>query len=77
MLSQNSLYLYMNFAQYLRSIAKDPEEWDKKQMEGAQKNQVRFNIGGQSGFKWQKNSQNKTWIENGRLIKENKGKRIK
>ena len=77
MLSQNSLYLYMNFAQYLRSIAKDPEKWDKKQTEGAEKNQVRFNIGGQSGFKWRKHSQNKTWIEDGNLIKENKGKRIK
>jgi len=77
MLSQNSLYLYMNFAQYLRSIAKDPEEWDKKQKEGAEKNKVRFNIGGQSGFKWRNHSQNKTWIENGNLIKESKGKRIK
>ena len=76
MLSQNSLYLYMNFAQYLRSIAKDPEEWDK-QKEGAEKNKVRFNIGGQSGFKWRNHSQNKTWIENGNLIKESKGKRIK
>ena len=67
----------MNFAQYLRSIAKDPKEWDKKQEEGANKNKVRFNIGGQSGFKWRKHSQNKTWIENGNLRKESKGKRIK
>jgi len=36
-----------------------------------------FNIGGQSGFKWRKHSQNKTWIENGNIIKESKGKRIK
>lgn len=67
----------MNFAQYLRSIAKDPEEWDKKQEEGAEKNQVRFNIGGQSGFKWKKHSQNKTWIENGKVVKDKKERRIK
>jgi len=71
------IFVYMNFAQYLRSIAKDPEKWDKKQEEGAEKNKVRFNIGGQSGFKWKKHSQNKTWIENGNIVRDKKAKRIK
>ena len=29
----------------------------------------RFHIGGQSGFKWVKTSQNKTWINNGNVQK--------
>jgi len=35
-----------------------------------------FSIGGKSGFKWKTESANKTWIENGRVVKEKKGKRI-
>ena len=35
-----------------------------------------FSIGGRSGFKWKKQSANKTWIENGRVIKERKGKKV-
>ena len=35
-----------------------------------------FSIGGKSGFKWRTESANKTWIENGNIIKEKKGKRI-
>lgn len=33
----------------------------------------RFHIGGQSGFKWVKSSQNKTWIENGKVKRYRKG----
>jgi len=33
----------------------------------------RFHIGGQSGFKWVKTSQNKTWYENGKVKKYKKG----
>ena len=33
----------------------------------------RFHIGGQSGFKWVKTSQNKTWYENGNVKKYKKG----
>ena len=67
-----------NFIDFLRDLSGDPEEFDKKTEEKlkAQKKN-RFNIGGQSGFKWRNHSQNKTWIENGNLIKESKGKRIK
>ena len=66
----------MNLVQFLKSIAKDPEAWEKKQVENAEKNKVRFNIGGQSGFKWKTESSNKTWIENGKIVKERKGKTI-
>jgi len=66
----------MNLVQFLKSIAKDPEAWEKKQAENAEKNKVRFNIGGKSGFKWKTESANKTWIENGKIVKERKGKTI-
>ena len=35
-----------------------------------------FYIGGKSGFKWKTESANKTWIENGKIVKEKKGKKI-
>ena len=35
-----------------------------------------FSIGGRSGFKWKTESANKTWIENGKIVKEKKGKAI-
>ena len=35
-----------------------------------------FSIGGKSGFKWKTESANKTWIENGNIIKERKGKKV-
>ena len=35
--------------------------------------ETRFHIGGQSGFKWVKTSQNKTWYENGNVKKYKKG----
>ena len=66
----------MNLVQFLKSIAKDPEAWEKKQVENANKNRVRFNIGGQSGFKWKTESSNKTWIENGKVVRDRKGKTI-
>jgi len=66
----------MNFINFLKSIAKDPEAWEKKQVENAEKNKVRFNIGGQSGFKWKTESANKTWIENGKVVRDRKGKTI-
>jgi len=66
----------MNFIDFLKSIAKDPEAWEKKQVENAEKNKVRFNIGGQSGFKWKTESANKTWIENGKVVRDRKGKTI-
>jgi len=66
----------MNLVQFLKSIAKDPEAWEKKQVENANKNKVRFNIGGQSGFKWKTESANKTWIENGKVVRDRKGKTI-
>ena len=66
----------MNFINFLKSIAKDPEAWEKKQVENAKKNKVRFNIGGQSGFKWKTESANKTWIENGKVVRDRKGKTI-
>tara|TARA_Y100000114_G_scaffold131335_1_gene129480 strand:+ start:550 stop:756 length:207 start_codon:yes stop_codon:yes gene_type:complete len=66
----------MNLVQFLKSIAKDPEAWEKKQVENANKNKVRFNIGGQSGFKWKTESSNKTWIEDGKIVRDRKGKTI-
>ena len=38
--------------------------------------ETRFHIGGKSGFKWKTESSNKTWIENGKIVKEKKGKTI-
>ena len=35
-----------------------------------------FNIGGKSGFKWLKKSANRTWIENGKIVKDKRGKDI-
>ena len=43
---------------------------------GAKKGPEVFSIGGRSGFKWKTESANKTWIENGRVVKDRKGKRI-
>ena len=38
--------------------------------------ETRFNIGGKSGFKWLKKSANRTWIENGKIVKDKRGKSI-
>ena len=66
-----------NFIDFLRNLSGDPEEFDRK-TEDKLKNSNRrvFNIGGQSGFKWKTESANKTWIENGNIVKEKKGKTI-
>ena len=37
---------------------------------------VPFHIGGQSGFKWNSFSQNKTWIQDGNVVREKQGKRL-
>jgi len=63
-----------NFIDFLNSLNPDytkkaSEEYDKSKKD-------RFNIGGQSGFKWKTESANKTWIESGKIIKEKKGKTI-
>ena len=66
-----------NFIDFLRDLSGDPEEFDKKTEEKlkAQKKN-RFNIGGQSGFKWITESANKTWIEGDKIVRERKGKTI-
>mgnify|MGYP003111741127 CR=1 FL=1 len=67
----------MNLVQFLRDLSGDPEEFDRKAEEERKKSKKhRFNIGGQSGFKWRTESANKTWIENDKVIKEKKGKII-
>ena len=38
--------------------------------------ETRFHIGGQSGFKWLKKSANRTWIENGKIVKDKRGRNI-
>jgi hypothetical protein len=63
-----------NFIDFLNSLDSDytkkaSEEYDKSKKE-------RFNIGGQSGFKWKTESANKTWIEGDKIIKEKSGKTI-
>ena len=66
-----------NFIDFLRDLSGDPEEFDRKTDEKLKKQKKnRFNIGGQSGFKWKTESSNKTWIENGKIVKEKKGKTI-
>ena len=65
----------MNLMKYLQDLSGDPDYLKKKAAE-ADKDKKRFYIGGQSGFKWRTESANKTWVENGRIIKENKGKKL-
>ena len=67
----------MNLVQFLRDLSGDPEEFDRKAEKEYKDSKKRvFNIGGQSGFKWKTESANKTWIENGKVVKEKKGKTI-
>ena len=67
----------MNLVQFLRDLSGDPEEFDKKAKEEHEKSKKeRFIIGGQSGFKWKTESANKTWIEDGKIVKDKKGKTI-
>ena len=63
-----------NFIDFLNSLNPDytknaSEEYEKSKKE-------RFNIGGQSGFKWKTESANKTWIEGGKIVRDKKGKTI-
>ena len=67
----------MNLVQFLRDLSGDPEEFDKKAKEEHEKSKKeRFIIGGQSGVKWKTESANKTWIEDGKIVKDKKGKTI-
>ena len=63
-----------NFIDFLNSL--DPDFSEKESERYKKSKKVRFNIGGQSGFKWKTESANKTWLENGKIIKEKKGKKI-
>jgi len=66
-----------NFIDFLADLSGDPEGYKKKKSkEYDEMKKDRFNIGGQSGFKWKTESANKTWIESGKIIKEKKGKTI-
>ena len=66
-----------NYIDFLRDLSGDPEEFDKKAEEKLKNSERRvFNIGGQSGFRWLNESANKTWIENGKIVKDKKGKTI-
>ena len=67
----------MNLVQFLRDLSGDPEEFDRKAEKEYKDSKKRvFNIGGQSGFKWKTESANKTWIEDGKIVKDKKGKTI-
>jgi len=62
-----------NFIDFLKDLSGDPD-YTKKQAEKYEKSKKRvFNIGGQSGFKWKTESANKTWIEDGKIVKDKKG----
>ena len=63
-----------NFIEFLEGL--EPGYTDKASKEYEKSKKNRFNIGGKSGFKWKTESANKTWIENGNIIKEKKGKTI-
>ena len=66
-----------NFIDFLADLSGDREEYLKKKSDEYDKSKKeRFNIGGQSGFKWKTESANKTWIESGKIIREKKGKKI-
>ena len=64
----------MNLYQYLKTV--DPEGMEKQIERAKKRDKEKFYIGGQSGFKWNTHSGNKTWIENGKIVKENKGKKL-
>ena len=67
----------MNFIQFLKDLSGDSEKFDRKVEKEYKDSKKRvFNIGGQSGFKWKTESANKTWIEDGKIVKDKKGKII-
>ena len=63
-----------NFIDFLNTLNPDYTKNASEEYEKSKKN--RFNIGGNSGFKWKTTSANKTWIEGDKLIKEKTGKTI-
>ena len=66
-----------NFMDFLADLSGDPKGYTKKKAkEYDESKKDRFNIGGQSGFKWKTESANKTWVEGNTLIKEKSGKKI-
>ena len=65
-----------NFIDFLRDLSGDPDYTKKQAKKYEKSKKERFIIGGQSGFKWKTESANKTWIENGNIVKEKKGKTI-
>ena len=65
-----------NFIDFLADLSEDPDYIKKKAEEYDKSKKDRFNIGGQTGFKWKTESANKTRIEGDKLIKEKKGKTI-
>tara|TARA_R100001082_G_C4359508_1_gene158605 strand:+ start:1011 stop:1202 length:192 start_codon:yes stop_codon:yes gene_type:complete len=44
--------------------------------ESTEVKKVPFHIGGKSSFKWNTFSQNKTWIQDGNVVREKQGKRL-
>tara|TARA_R100001224_G_C3997245_1_gene141336 strand:- start:109 stop:300 length:192 start_codon:yes stop_codon:yes gene_type:complete len=58
-----------------RLVYRDGKVIEQKEIEKPKGKQV-FSIGNRSGFKWAKQSSNKTWIENGNVIREKKGKKV-
>tara|TARA_R110000824_G_scaffold44054_10_gene128482 strand:+ start:138 stop:374 length:237 start_codon:yes stop_codon:yes gene_type:complete len=64
----------MNFIDFLNNLNPGHTKRAAKEYDKSKKD--RFNIGGQSGFKWKTESANKTWVEGNTLVKENKGKTI-
>jgi len=58
-----------------RLVYRDGKVIEQKEIEKPKGKQV-FSIGNRSGFKWAKKSSNKTWIENGNVIREKKGKKV-
>jgi len=65
-----------NFIDFLKDLSGDPDYTKKQAKKYEKSRKERFIIGGQSGFKWKTESANKTWIENGKVVKEKKGKAI-
>jgi hypothetical protein len=58
-----------------RLIVKDGKVVELKEGEElSELKETRFHIGGQSGFKWLKKSANKTWIENGKIVRDKRGR---
>ena len=65
-----------NFIDFLRDLSGDPDYTKKQAKKYEKSRKERFIIGGQSGFKWLNKSANTTWIENGKIVKDKKGRSI-